>query len=68
MHDVDRSLVFEFSVYLECGRAVNRSNILYVICDDLYCFLPIELPADASVKSLNTKTLFVRVLPTTAEA
>ncbi|XP_041836147.1 isoleucine--tRNA ligase, cytoplasmic [Melanotaenia boesemani] len=27
-----------------------------------------ELPADSSVKSLNTKTLFVRVLPTTAEA
>uniref|UniRef100_A0A8C9Z511 Isoleucine--tRNA ligase, cytoplasmic n=1 Tax=Sander lucioperca TaxID=283035 RepID=A0A8C9Z511_SANLU len=27
-----------------------------------------ELPADSSVKSLDTKTLFVRVLPTTAEA
>ncbi|XP_032368663.1 isoleucine--tRNA ligase, cytoplasmic [Etheostoma spectabile] len=27
-----------------------------------------ELPADLSVKSLDTKTLFVRVLPTTAEA
>lgn len=27
-----------------------------------------ELPSDASVKSLDTKTLFVRVLPTTAEA
>ncbi|KAM9409199.1 isoleucine--tRNA ligase, cytoplasmic [Pholidichthys leucotaenia] len=27
-----------------------------------------ELPADTSVKSLDTKTLFVRVLPTTAEA
>ncbi|CAN9512100.1 unnamed protein product [Ophioblennius macclurei] len=27
-----------------------------------------ELPADASAKSLDTKTLFVRVLPTTAEA
>ncbi|XP_061583415.1 isoleucine--tRNA ligase, cytoplasmic [Cololabis saira] len=27
-----------------------------------------ELPADSSVKSLNSKTLFVRVLPTTAEA
>uniref|UniRef100_A0A8C4EU15 Isoleucine--tRNA ligase, cytoplasmic n=1 Tax=Dicentrarchus labrax TaxID=13489 RepID=A0A8C4EU15_DICLA len=27
-----------------------------------------ELPADSTVKSLDTKTLFVRVLPTTAEA
>lgn len=27
-----------------------------------------ELPADSSVKSLDTKTLFVRVVPTTAEA
>uniref|UniRef100_A0AAQ5Z848 isoleucine--tRNA ligase n=1 Tax=Amphiprion ocellaris TaxID=80972 RepID=A0AAQ5Z848_AMPOC len=27
-----------------------------------------ELPPDSSVKSLNTKTVFVRVLPTTAEA
>uniref|UniRef100_A0A8C6L740 Isoleucine--tRNA ligase, cytoplasmic n=1 Tax=Nothobranchius furzeri TaxID=105023 RepID=A0A8C6L740_NOTFU len=27
-----------------------------------------ELPADSSVKALNSKTLFVRVLPTTAEA
>ncbi|XP_069002525.1 isoleucine--tRNA ligase, cytoplasmic [Embiotoca jacksoni] len=27
-----------------------------------------ELPADSSVKSLDTKTLFVRVLPTTAES
>lgn len=27
-----------------------------------------ELPADSSVKTLDTKTLFVRVLPTTAEA
>uniref|UniRef100_A0A7N9AY73 Isoleucine--tRNA ligase, cytoplasmic n=1 Tax=Mastacembelus armatus TaxID=205130 RepID=A0A7N9AY73_9TELE len=27
-----------------------------------------ELPADSSVKSLDTKTLFVKVLPTTAEA
>ncbi|XP_034022071.1 isoleucine--tRNA ligase, cytoplasmic [Thalassophryne amazonica] len=27
-----------------------------------------ELPADSSVKSLDTKTLYVRVLPTTAEA
>ncbi|XP_073324245.1 isoleucine--tRNA ligase, cytoplasmic [Pagrus major] len=27
-----------------------------------------EVPADSSVKSLDTKTLFVRVLPTTAEA
>ncbi|KAG7275383.1 hypothetical protein CRUP_021581 [Coryphaenoides rupestris] len=29
---------------------------------------PAELPADATVKSLDTKTLFVSVLPTTAEA
>lgn len=27
-----------------------------------------ELPADSSLKALDTKTLFVRVLPTTAEA
>ncbi|XP_034724787.1 isoleucine--tRNA ligase, cytoplasmic [Etheostoma cragini] len=42
-----------------------RSRLLKLYLDQ---DLTEELPADSSVKSLDTKTLFVRVLPTTAEA
>ncbi|KAM4613485.1 isoleucine--tRNA ligase, cytoplasmic [Polymixia lowei] len=42
-----------------------RSRLLRLYLDQ---DLSQELPVDSSVKSLDTKTLFVRVLPTTAEA
>ncbi|XP_031735642.1 isoleucine--tRNA ligase, cytoplasmic-like [Anarrhichthys ocellatus] len=42
-----------------------RSRLLKLYLDQ---DLTQELPADSSVKSLDTKTLFVRVLPTSAEA
>ncbi|KAF3856127.1 hypothetical protein F7725_016850 [Dissostichus mawsoni] len=50
----------------EAGKVFGlRSRLLKLYLDE---DLTQELPADSSVKSLDTKTLFVRVLPTTAEA
>lgn len=39
-------------------------NVIY----EYLVFFFSELPAESSVKSLHTKTLYVRVFPTTAEA
>ncbi|XP_033990919.1 isoleucine--tRNA ligase, cytoplasmic [Trematomus bernacchii] len=50
----------------EAGKVFGlRSRRLKLYLDE---DLTQELPADSSVKCLDTKTLFVRVLPTTAEA
>ncbi|XP_063767146.1 isoleucine--tRNA ligase, cytoplasmic [Eleginops maclovinus] len=50
----------------EAGKVFGlRSRLLKLYLDE---DLTQELPADSSVKFLDTKTLFVRVLPTTAEA
>lgn len=38
------------------------------ICDAIYHLCVPELPADSSARTLDSKTLFVRVLPTTADA
>lgn len=57
----NKRYILQLNEYLDLFYACFHICYLTSLC------VP-ELPADSSVKTLDTKTLFVRVLPTTAEA